>query len=307
MKNSYSIQALLLGLALISVGSRLTAQTAFGGLNSAYHSQGLALGSSVFAGAEAARVNPAALVYGKDRVITGFVRYPADIKAGLAEYRRLRDRINLAFGIRHLNYGSFEGYDDNANRTGDYRVADTWVTMSVGGTLGSGNLHYGLTSGLHSSSLGNFNASALVFTPGLLVDIPAYRIKLGLTVRNLGIVLDNYTDYQERLPTLAVVAVSRQLAYLPLEIALDVGYYEDQTEPWAAISGIFTLVPGLELRWGTSTDKINQGSGNQELRDFLAASGLNLSLTNARFTVDAGGYFYGPGAWSLGGGLGVAL
>ncbi|MFH1851100.1 MAG: hypothetical protein ABIA75_02015 [Candidatus Neomarinimicrobiota bacterium] len=285
-----------------------TLQAGFPGLTSGYHVRTLALAGagSVITGVASDRLNPAALETTGRQGNLGWLRYPAGIQAGLLAVVLPGNGRTWSLAVRQLDYGDFDGYDEDANSTGSYSSSDTWLTVAVAGRP-VGFLRWGIAAGIFLSQLEEYQAAALTVTPGVLVDLERFRLKVGISVRNLGTVIDNYTAVDDDLPTMVVLGVSRRLAYLPLELTGDVFYRGTGELPGLAVGGVFTLAPGWQLRLGTSADKVEQGPGDDVRRDFLAASGLGLSFQGTRFSFDCGGYFYGPGGWVTGAGLGVAF
>jgi len=285
------------------------AQTAYYGLESGFHISGLALagGGVVISSAENDRQNPALLDHSQPAVGFSWLEYPAGISGGIASFQLSWKNHPVQIGLRQLNYGEFDGYDNEAQSTGSYGAADTWLTISTAGTTPRGFMKYGLTAGAFTSQLEDYIAQIFTFTAGVSIDSKKHRLKIGAVIRNLGLVRKNYTEIREDLPTQVVVGVARSLAHLPLELALDIGYYTPSKSSLAVVNGIINLAPGLKLRWGTSTAKIDQAPGYQDYRDLLAASGAAVSFTFRKISIDAGGYFYGPGAYISGMGLEIAL
>ena len=285
----------------------VSAQTSFSGLEVGYHIRSLALagGGSLLAGMVNDQLNPAVAGHSQRKACFGWLRYPAGIQGGIASLKYSAQRFNYTLSLRHLNYGSFDGYNEAAEPTGSYYSGDSWLTFSAAGQSGNRILAYGITTGIFVSQLEKYNAKVLTITPGVLFDLKQLDMKIGLSVQNWGLVLDSYTAASEELPTRIVAGFSRQLAHLPLELDFDLGYRFTDGMLLLGLSGVFALPFGLELIWGTSSAKIDQSSGNQDARDLFAASGIALSYTVKKYSLDIGGYFYGPGAWSNGIGLGV--
>ncbi len=289
--------------------SGLTGQTSFSGLDGSYHvrSLGLAGGGSVITSPESDHLNPAAGLTGNRNANFSWVSYPAGINGGFAAVNLPVYRHALTISLRQLNYGSFDGYSVDAVPEASYNAGDTWFSISVLRHRSNRPLSYGLTAGIFHSQLADHDATVVLITPGLLWNIPEYQLKTGLSLVNSGIILNNFTSAREKLPARLVAGFSRRLTHLPLELAVDYGYLINSRESTLHVGGIFHLSAGIKLRWGTSSDKIEQAPGNQDARDLFAASGISLSYAVRDLNVDFGGYYYGPGFWVYGIGMGVAF
>ncbi len=296
-------------IALICLLTTAVGQASFSGLEVGYQIKNLALagGGSLLVGTGNDRMNPATTDTISRQVNFGWLNYPAGIESGRIALKFRKNRFHCNVSLRHLSYGTFDGYTADAKPTGTYFSGDTWFSISIARKNPEKLLDYGITTGLFASQLEKYKATILTLTPGILLNLRQIGIKVGLSLQNGGIILDGYSTASEELPTKLVVGISRNLAYLPLELNLDLGYHVNDELPFFGLGGIFTLPLGFSLFWGTSSAKIEQGPGNQDARDLFAASGFALSYSIKNYHFDIGSYFYGPGAWGSGLGLGVSI
>ncbi|NOZ03895.1 MAG: hypothetical protein GXO92_04710 [FCB group bacterium] len=294
-------------LLLLSGGMR--AQSAYSGLENWFHTETLSMAGAggTLSSVESDRLNPAALGELPRQFHLSFLRYPADINAESLSLILPAGRGFYALGLRHLNYGLFEGFDADGQSTDNYTAGDTWVTLSAGETLKSRKISWGITAGLFLSRLENYQSTALVFTPGILFDIKSVNGKLGISLQNLGKVIDRYTRVRERLPTTVVTSVSKRLEHLPLELFVDGGYRLTTETFWLRLGGIFRLPYNFQLKWGTNTDKFSQQTRTNIGKDFIGSSGVGLSYRFEEYHFDLGSYFYGTGGWISSIGFGVTF
>ena len=287
----------------------IQAQSAYSGLENWFHSESLSLAGSggALSSVESDRLNPGALGELPRQFHLSFLRYPADINAESLSLILPAKRGFYALGLRHLNYGIFEGFDTEGQPTDNYSAGDTWVTLSTGRTLKSQRIAWGITAGLFLSQLGNYQSTALVFTPGILFNIKSINGKLGFSIQNLGKIIDRYTRAREQLPTTVVTSVSKSLQHLPLELFIDGGYRLTTGTSWLRLGGIFQLPYKFQLKWGTNTDKFSQQTRTNITNDFLGSSGIGLSYRSKEYHFDLGSYFYGTGGWISSIGFGVTF
>ena len=295
----------LLGLvALISwvAVPGLIARDSFPGLNQWYFSETVALAGAGGALTSPAsdRLNPAALRGSGRAIQLSLLRYPASIGAGALSWIIPEERRTRAVSIRHTNYGTFEGRDETNNPTGTYTSSETWLSVSTARTMGKSAMDWGLSGGLFLSNLASYQAVAATFTLGGVYRLEALDLKVGTSLRNVGWVLNSYTSAQETLPTILHGSLAKRLAYLPLELALDVEYLFSTRETVVRLGGVFTLPYHMVLRWGTSSNRLDQRGGVSLTRDFFSDTGVGLAFKTGNYQLTLGGYFYGPGGWITG-------
>ncbi|MFQ6604336.1 MAG: hypothetical protein ACE5D8_02170 [Fidelibacterota bacterium] len=284
---------LLLMLPVLNQG-----QSGYTGLNAWYHANTVALAGSgsVISGPSSDQLNPAAMLPERRSFSIGAILYPADIRATQLGFVFPRVRSTIAVTVRHLNYGIFEGYDNQGGSTTTYTSGDTWLSLAYARDFRETPLRVGLTVGGFFSSLESFAATALTLTPGLAYVYTPLNITLGLSLQNSGTVVKNYTSYRAPLPRRLVLGFAKKLAHLPMTICMDYSHY-DETEGQLRLGGIITLSPAIDLRWGTSTDKLDQVTNMSVQRDFLGSSSLGLAIHYDAFRFSVGSYFYGTGGW----------
>ena len=127
-----------------------------------------------------------------------------------------------SFGLRHLNYGFFDGYDEYGNQTGPYTSGDEWLTVSVGERRKGNRIALGGTLGGFFSQLESYQSVLMTFTVGALLYIDEFDAKLGLSLGNYGFIFKRYTRTNEQLPARLVGSFVKKLAHLPLQLSIDV-------------------------------------------------------------------------------------
>jgi hypothetical protein len=296
-------------LVLWITAQDLVAQDSFAGLNQWYYSETVALAGAGGALTSPAsdRLNPATLRGAEQAIQLSFLRYPASIGAGALSWIIPEERRTRAISIRHTNYGVFEGRDETNNPTGNYTSSETWLSVSTARTLGNSTMDWGLTGGLFLSNLASYQAVVAAFTFGGVYHLKTLGLQVGTSLRNVGWVLDSYTSAREALPTILHGSLAKRLAYLPLELVLDAEYLFSTRETVVRFGGVFTLPYHMVLRWGTSTNRLDQRGRVSLTRDFFSDTGVGLSFKAGDYQLTLGGYFYGPGGWISGFSFGVVF
>ena len=286
----------------------LAAQRSYPGLNTWYHPQGIAMAGAGYSmlSVESDVKNPALLNERKESLHFSLLLYPAKIEAGIISVSFRSGKRVYSLSLRHLNYGFFDGYDEDGNQTGSYTSGDEWLTVSVGGRKRGNRIAWGGTLGGFFSQLESYQSVLMTLTVGALLYIDEIDAKLGLSIENYGFVFKRYTHAIESLPTTVIGSFAKNLAHLPLEVSVDIGYVLTGSA-WFRLGGIFQLPYGIQLRGGMSSDKYYQKTGNSLSADYFGSSGLGLSYGYRRYSFDISGYYFGIGGWISGIGLSIKL
>lgn len=287
----------------------ISAQTSYHGLTSWYSSDLVSMAGGYSPNSdEADRINPAYLGSLKqNRVVLALVNYPAGIRAKMVNATFLRSEKVWTISLRHLNYGTFEGADEDGILTGEYRSGDTWAT--VGRAMEIPRLHavFGWNAGLFFSQLEQYESIVFTLTPGFVFQLPKLDAEVGLSLRNFGYPVKTYTDRKEPLPTEISGNVTKRLAHLPLEFNLGLNIETVNNTGAATLSGIFNLTSNIQLKVGVSSDKASQITQVNLRRDYIAGTGAGLSFKTQTVEISASGYAYGTGGWISGAGIKLYL
>ncbi len=293
---------------ILLIAVRINA-TAYEALNSWYHPHTLAMvgsGSSLHI-AESDRLNPS-LMFSNEQLLTiGHVQYPADISTQMAQIVLPRNYGTLGGTIRHVSYGVFEGFDKNGNPTANYAAGESWVTVSIAKQLFAGKLQWGASTGFLFSNIGEYSSTLLTGTAGVSLNLSKYNMHAGLAIRNLAVSIKNYSSAEIHFPSILNFSLAKGLAYLPLKMVLDFDYGLYNRLMTFHLGGVFVLPYNTQLRFGTSSLRIDQRSQINLIRDFFTDTGLGITITTHQYIIDIGTYIYGTGGSVIAIGLGLKL
>jgi hypothetical protein len=279
----------------------LNGQASYQGLNSWYSSitVSLAGGGILLNIQEADRHNPAVLgrVDGK-KYILEIVRYPSNINSKHIGSIFLKNKRTYSFHFRQMDYGLFDGYDEDGNPSISYSSNELWLNGSVSSQYGI--LSYGMSSGLFRSQLGPEKSILMVFSFGGLITLHKQNMELGIALKNQGIVLKKFNSKNENLPLSCVISGSKKLEHLPLKLNLDIEFMNENQQPDIYLSGEFTLSEFMFLRCGINSEKFNQQIKSTVTRDLITGTGIGLGFKSGKYSIDSGGYFYNPSNWVIG-------
>ncbi len=238
-------------------------------------------------------VNPAGMALSEKPQYTFAVnKYLLDINGGLAGYTQRIEGLGVVSAlISYINYGEFKETNSFARETGNtFSANDVSLNLSLSDMLQKG-LSYGVTLKYIFSQIESYNASAVALDFGLLWQVPYDEgIRLGVAVNNLGTNFEYYGNVKDRLPLDIRLGFSKELAHLPLTIALSLNRLADPVESFGdyikrfSVGGEFKLSENLRFRLGYDN------ALNRDLSDELrgtqfggVSGGLALYYNNFRF------------------------
>jgi hypothetical protein len=125
----------------------------------------------------------------------------------------------IAIGIQHYNYGSIESYDPSGNSLGEFHASETALIVSKNHQVQ--NFRFGASIKTAFSNLAGFRSSAIMFDLGGLFIHPEKELTIGLTLRNAGFVLSDYTDGSDsKLPIDVQVGATFKPKHMPFRFSL---------------------------------------------------------------------------------------
>jgi len=125
----------------------------------------------------------------------------------------------ITFGIQHMNYGTIEGFDATGAETGDFNASETALLVSKSHRIG--NYRLGATVKGAFSSIAGYRATGLALDLGVVFFHPEQDFTIGLTMRNLGVVISDYSGTgNSRLPFDVQVGSTFKPQHMPLRFSI---------------------------------------------------------------------------------------
>ncbi|MBS3739157.1 type IX secretion system protein PorQ [Mesohalobacter halotolerans] len=162
--------------------------------------------------------NPALINYKMDnQLAVNYMNFVGDINYGTASYAYLFDRRTrvLQAGITYINYGSFDGFDENANSTGTFTGNEAALSIGYQQKLGRSDFHLGANVKFITSKLENFTSFGIASDIGLSYKYDRWNLIVSGVVRNLGYQIKPFNEIREDLPLEVVLGVSQKFRKLP--------------------------------------------------------------------------------------------
>lgn len=124
----------------------------------------------------------------------------------------------ISVGIQHVNYGSLDGFDATGAVTGTFRSGETAIVISKSHQVSFFRLGANLKAVF--SNLAGFHSSALMLDLGGVFIHPDQDLRVGLAIKNIGIVLSEYSQTSSStVPVDVQAGVTYKPEYMPLRFS----------------------------------------------------------------------------------------
>lgn len=166
-----------------------------------------------------AHYNPATINADMDNHLAlNYGSYFGEVSFGTASYAYTYDRRLQTFqaGVNYVNYGTFDGRDENGVSTAEFTGSEIALSFGYAYNVPSTDLYLGASAKLISSSLESYNSLGGAVDLGLLYIDEDNEINYGLVIRNIGTQFSTYSGTQETLPLEIMAGISQQLENVPI-------------------------------------------------------------------------------------------
>lgn len=224
-----------------------------------------------------------------------YIPYLADINyTTLAYAYEFKKTGTWALGLQYINYGEFEGYDATGMATGNFKANAFAITVGKSHVIG--NFTLGANFKFAASDISSFAATALLLDLGGNFEHPDKDFNVGLTFKNLGVLLKDFTaESESHLPFDIQLGTTFKPEFMPFRFSItaynlnksDVGFFDpagrlgsNKEEP-GTVDKIFRhLAFGTEL---LLSENVNLRAGynhliRKELRLEQISGGAGFSL-----------------------------
>ena len=166
-----------------------------------------------------AHFNPATINEKMDnRLSLNYGSYFGEVTYGTASYAHTFDRSAQTFhwGVNYVNYGSFDGFDQNGSPTTSFTGSDISLSMGYAYNVPNTKLHLGANAKLINSALESYNSFGGAIDLGAIYVSEKNGINYAFAIRNVGTQFTTYAGTQEKLPLEVIAGVSQQLENVPI-------------------------------------------------------------------------------------------
>lgn len=163
--------------------------------------------------------NPASINSEMDgKLALNYGNYFGDVSYGTAAYAYTYDRHIQTFhaGITYINYGKFDGRDENGTATNEFSGSEIALSLGYSYNIPKTKLYVGGNAKLISSSLETYNSFGIATDLGAIYINEDSNVNYALVLRNFGTQISTYAGTREKLPFEIVAGISQELENVPV-------------------------------------------------------------------------------------------
>jgi hypothetical protein len=153
-----------------------------------------------------------------NQLSVNYMNYFADVNYGTAAYAYLWDRRTQIFhtGVTYINYGSFDGYDEQGESTGSFGGGEVALSLGYARNIPWTDFYWGVNVKLISSKLEEYSSLGGAIDIGLMYVYEPWDLHIAAVARNLGTQFTPYHETYEPLPFEVDFGISQTLQNVPL-------------------------------------------------------------------------------------------
>jgi len=163
--------------------------------------------------------NPATINAEMDNHLSvNYGNYFGEVTYGTAAYAYTYDRHLQTFhaGVNYVNYGNFEGTDEQGNSTADFTGSEMALSFGYAYNIPYSDFYIGANAKLISSTLESYHSfGGAIDIGGLFID-ERNDVNWALVIRNVGMQFSTYAGTQEKLPLEVMIGVSQEMENVPI-------------------------------------------------------------------------------------------
>lgn len=163
--------------------------------------------------------NPASINLEMDNQLSvNYTNYIGDVNYGTASYAHLLNRRAgvLHGGITYVNYGSFDGFDEQGNPTDSFTGSEVALSLGHARNIAFTDFHIGVNAKFISSRLEQFSSFGVALDIGVMYVYDEWDLHITGVARNVGTQITPYNEEFERLPFELIFGASQTLENIPL-------------------------------------------------------------------------------------------
>lgn len=144
--------------------------------------------------------------------------YYGEVTYGNASYAYTYDKHLNTFhaAVNYVNYGSFEGYDENGQATTSFTGSEIALSVGYAYNIPFTTIYLGPNAKLISSTLERYNSlGGAIDLGGVFID-ERNDVNWALVIKNIGTQFTAYDEVREKLPLEIIAGVSQELEHVPL-------------------------------------------------------------------------------------------
>lgn len=144
--------------------------------------------------------------------------YFGEVSYGTASYAYTYDLHLQTFqvGVNYVNYGKFEGYDENGQATSSFTGSEVALSFGYAYNIPYTNFFLGANAKLITSNLENYTSIGGAIDLGAIYIDKENDVNWAFVIRNVGTQFKTYHNINESLPLEIMAGVSQELENVPI-------------------------------------------------------------------------------------------
>ncbi|MDX1277718.1 type IX secretion system protein PorQ [Oceanihabitans sediminis] len=210
-------------LCFVTSYSQLGGETTYQFLNLVSSPRQAALGGKVLTNVDydvtQAIYNPSTINLDMhNQLAVNYSNYLGDVSYGTAAYAYTIDRRNLTYhiGVTYVNYGQFDGYDEQGVATGSFSGNEAAISFGHARQIGYSDFYLGGNVKIITSKLEQYNSIGIALDAGLMYINEDLEFQATLVLRNAGTQITTYAGQNEPLPFEVDFGMSQTLENVPI-------------------------------------------------------------------------------------------
>jgi len=166
-----------------------------------------------------ALVNPASINPAMDNQLSvNYINYIGDVNYGSAAYAYSWDRRTQVIhaGVTYVNYGSFDGYDEQGNPTNSFSGGEVALSFGHARNIAFTNFHLGGNVKFISSTLEQYSSFGIALDLGVMYVYEDWDLNISVVGRNIGTQITTFDEIREPLPFELIAGISQTLMNVPI-------------------------------------------------------------------------------------------
>jgi len=153
-----------------------------------------------------------------NQLAVNYGSYFGEIAYGTAAYAYTYDRHLQTFhmGVNYINYGTFEGRDENGLETAEFSGSEGALSFGYSYNLPFTNFYIGANAKLITSTLESYTSFGGAIDVGCIYIDDRNDINYALVIRNFGTQFVTYAGTREKLPFEIIAGISQELENVPI-------------------------------------------------------------------------------------------
>ena len=252
----------------------------------------------------ALKVNPSNYIQGR-QFATSLIRYPADITSQSVGFSSSLEDGFYSLSIKSISYGTFKGYNDEAQLTEPYSSSVSKLTGVFSKNIKNFPASVGSSISFSSTTLYLHNYYTIESSIGGKMYFKKTASELGISVHGLGNEISSNRLIKFYPET--VISFSKKLTYLPVKVFGDFLLFNSYKNKEFFLGGILKINNDFHISVGSSTRKIDQNIQQDMIKSILGATGFGFAYDVGMILVTYGIYYYGTGSHAQGLEIGISI